>query len=187
MIRPRDVFSVDPPLGERWGPVPMAVVAVCIALGVAFLPRGVEKVLARRSATPIRIAASTGTPADSAAGAGGRVCRGPDDRSERFLSDTRLIAVSTDSAWNALRVELEIPPVVSSAVGLVSDEVICRRVRDAIDAARTGDEPSPAPESLYVARAGRVFIAMAPSPQDSTLLVHTVLSDRYTVLSKYAK
>ena len=164
--------------------MPMAVLATVIALSVAFLPLAIEKLLSRRSAKPIEVVASTDTLTEAPTG---QVCRPPDARSIRFLADLRGIAGSTDAAWRDTRAELQIPDTDSNTVALVDDEQLCRGALSAFNTTLGGEWPARPPRSAYVAKVGDTFVAMVPGPPDGSVLVHTVVSSNFEVLSKFAK
>jgi hypothetical protein len=171
-------------LGVTRGSLPTAILATVIALSVAFLPLAVEKFLSRRSAKAIQIIASPDSLTDPPSG---QVCRPPDSPSIRFLSDLRTIAASTDSAWNDTRGELHIPHTDSTSVTLIADEPTCRGVLSAFNTTLAGEWPARPPSSLYVAKVGNTYVGMVPGPPDGSVLVHTVVSARFEVLSKFAK
>ena len=166
------------------GALPTAILATVIALTVALLPLGIEKLLSRRSAKAIQVVA---TPDSSTDPPSGHVCRPPDARSTRFLADLRAIAASTDSAWSDTRGVLQIPHTDSAAVTLVDDEPTCRGVLSAFNTTLPGEWPARPPANLYVAKIGDAYVGMVPGPPDGSVLVHTVVSARFEVLSKFAK
>ncbi len=155
--------------------------SLAIALSIAFLPFGIEKLRARRAAPPISVVASSGDTDD------GQACRGADSTSARFISDTRLLASATDSAWTAMRVELEIPHVDSNVVSLVQDEETCRGVLSAFNATLPESWPAGAPTSLYVVKAGTVYVGMVPRSPDGSVDVYAVTDVQFEVLSKFAR
>lgn len=157
--------------------------AAVVALAVALAPLAIDTVRARRSARPIQVVASPGASRDSALGP---ACRPPDDTSAQFVSDTRHMAASTDSAWSATRTELQIPRVDSTAIVLVADDETCRQVLGAFVTTLSG-WPSSLPGSLYVAKAGTVYVGMVPVPPDGSIWTYVVTSSRFNVLSAYAK
>ena len=171
-------------IGFKGGALTTAILATVIALSVALLPLGVEKLLSRRSAKAIQIIT---TPDSLTHPPGAHVCRPSDSRSMRFLSDLRTIAASTDSAWNDTRGELKIPHTDSTAVTLIEDEPTCRGVLSAFNTTLAGEWPARPPASLYVAKVGDAYVGMVPGPPDGSVLVHTVVSARFEVLSKFAK
>ena len=166
------------------GGLTTTILATVIALSVAFLPLGVEKLLSRRSARPIQIISTPDSLNDPH---GGQACRPPDARSTQFLSDLRTIAASTDSAWNDTRAELQIPHTDSAAVTLIEHEPTCRGVLSAFNTTLAGEWPARPPASLYVAKVGDAYVGMVPGPPHGSVLVHTVVSAKFEVLSKFAK
>ena len=158
--------------------------SLAIALVVGFLPLAIEKLRARRSARPIQVVASPHTETGAVPG---RACRIADSTGTRFLSDARLIAAATDSAWQSMRAELQVPHVDSAGVVLVSDDPVCRRVVSAFNTTLPESWATSPPTSLYVTRVGNIYIAMVPAPPDGSVGVYAVVDDRYDVLSKFAK
>jgi len=171
-------------LRHTYGSLAMALLATVVALSVAFLPLGIEKLLSRRTAKPVKVVAA---PDGMSEAPPGQVCRAPDAISTRFVSDLRLIAASTDSAWGETRAELQIPHADSTTVLLLADERTCRAVLSAFNTTLAGEWPARPPASLYVARVGEAYVGMVPGPPDGSVLVHTVVSSRFKVLSKFAK
>lgn len=155
--------------------------SLAVALSIAFLPFGIEKLRARRAAAPISVVGSSGDTDD------GQPCRGADSTSARFVSDTRLLASAMDSAWTAMREELEIPHVDSSVVSLVEDDGICRNVLSAFNATLPESWPAGAPTSLYVVKAGTVYVGMVPRSPDGSVDVYAVTDTQFEVLSKFAR
>ena len=155
--------------------------SLVVALSIAFLPFGIEKLRERRAAPAISVVASSGDTDD------GQPCRGSDSTSARFVSDTRLLASATDSAWIAMREELEIPHVDSNVVSLVEDEETCRSVLSAFNATLPESWPAGAPRSLYVVKAGTVYVGMVPRSRDGSVDVYAVTDARFEVLSKFAR
>ena len=180
----RGVLSMRRSLRFKTRALPAAILATSVALSVAFLPLGIERLLQRRKAKPIKVVA----PPDAVREAPpGQVCRAPDAISTRFVSDLRLIAASTGSAWGETRAELQIPHADSTMVLLLADERTCRAVLSAFNTTLAGEWPSGPPASLYVAKVGEAYVGMVPGPPDGSVLVHTVVSSRFEVLSKFAK
>jgi hypothetical protein len=159
----------------------MATASLAIALFVGFLPFGIEKLRARRSAKAIEVVAS------AAATDSGPPCRAPDSTSAQLIADTRLLAGAPDSAWRATREELEIPQVDPSAVMLVREDRICRSVLSAFNATLPETWPTRPPASLYVLKVGDVYIGMAPRPPGGSVDVYAVTDASFDVLSKFAR
>ncbi|HEX6049071.1 MAG TPA: hypothetical protein VFZ21_07380 [Gemmatimonadaceae bacterium] len=157
------------------------LVSLAIALSIAFLPFGIEKLRERRAAPAISVVASPGETDD------GQPCRGADSTSARLISDTRLLASATDSAWTAMREELEIPHVDSSVVSLVQDDEICRSVLSAFNSTLPDSWPAGPPTHLYVVKAGTVYVGMVPRSPDGSVDVYAVTDARFEVLSKFAR
>lgn len=163
-----------------WYHLASALSAVAIALAVSFAPWAIDEYRARRSAPAIRVVASQGESAHAQA------CRAPDDTSARFISGTRRMAAASDSAWVALRAELQLPRAESSAVVLLGDDATCRRVLDAFHSAMS-TWPSDRPTSLYVAEVGATYVGMVPVPPDGSTWAYVVASTQFDVLSAFAK
>ena len=168
----------------KLGALPAAILATSVALSVAFLPLVIDGLRARRNAKPIKIVAAPDAVGEAPPG---HACRPPDAISTRFVSDLRLIAASTDSAWGETRAELQIPHADSTTVLLLADARICRAVLSAFNTTLAGEWPARPPASLYVAKVGEAYVGMVPGPPDGSVLVHTVVSSRFEVLSKFAK
>jgi len=171
-------------LRASFGAFPTGVLAAVIGISVAFLPLVIEKLLSRRSAKPIEVVASTDTLTEAP---DGHVCRPADARSTRFVADLRIIAGSTGSAWRDTRAELQIPHTDSTTVALVADEKLCRGALSAFNTTLGGEWPARPPRSVYLAKVGDTYVAMVPGPPDGSVLVHTVVSSNFEVLSKFAK
>jgi hypothetical protein len=168
----------------RRGSLPAAILAIVIALSVAFLPFAIDKVRARRSAKAIRIVASEDT---APASVGDNACRPPDETSAAFIADTRRLATNTDSASSRTRAGLGIPRADSSSVVLVSQSEVCRKVVSAINASLPAGWSAPPPTSVYVATVGPMYLALVPSPPDGTTRVYAVVDSLFRVVNRYTR
>jgi hypothetical protein len=158
----------------------MATVSLAAALFVGFLPFAIGKFRERRAAKPNQVVASPG-------GTPGQACRASDSTSARLIADTRQIASAPDSAWTAMRAELEIPRVDSNLVVLVREDGICRSVLSAFNSTLPATWPTHPPTSLYVAKVGTVYVGMIPALTGQGVDVYTVTDARFDILSKFAK
>src|SRR5688572_14779233 len=162
---------------RRWS-LPAAILAIVIALSVAFLPFAIDELRARRSAKAIRIVASEDT---APASAGNNACRPPDETSAAFIADTRRLATNTDSASSRARAELPIPRADSSSVVLVSQDEVCRKVVSAFNASLPADWSAPPPTSAYVAAVGPMYLALVPLRPGGTTHAYAVVDSVFRV------
>ena len=168
----------------RRGSLPAAILAIVIALSVAFLPFAIDKVRARRSAKPIRIVASEDTPRASVPA---NACRPPDETSAVFISDTRRLTGATDSTSSRARADLGIPRADSNSVVLVNQDEVCRKIVSAFNASLPADWSAPPPTNAYVATVGPMYLALVPSPPGGTTRVYAVADSLFRVVSRYTR
>lgn len=101
--------------------------------------------------------------------AGAQSCKSADQTSAVVTSEIRQIVTTS----NRVRDSLQLPLVSASQVVLVTDTLICSRVREALDSmivATTPDAINLGPRPIYTIRIGTYYAAINPGSQFSEFL-----------------
>jgi hypothetical protein len=101
------------------------------------------------------------------------------------LMDLKDLVASTAAQDAYDRQQLGIPAVDSATVSVVSDTRICDKVLAAFKP--TLDASIAAPTKLFVMKAGTVYVALYPLVGTGETDIYRVVSNKYAILSKFAK
>jgi hypothetical protein len=116
--------------------------------------------------------------------AGAQSCTPADTTLTPPLNEIKGLVVSTRATDVATRQRLSIPTVDSSEVSVVSDTRVCDKV---LAAFRTSFEAGiRVPTKLFVMKVGTTYVALYPE-SGIEADIYRVLSNKYAILSKFAK